>query len=36
MELTLELFAFGVAFDLRPPPPGQVAEFAEVFGGGGG
>jgi hypothetical protein len=32
MELSLELFEFGVAFDLRPPPADQVVGFGEVFG----
>jgi hypothetical protein len=36
MELRLELFDFGVAFDLEVPPEGQVAEFSEVFGSPGG
>lgn len=31
MELLLELYDFGVAFDLARPPPGRVAEFGEVF-----
>lgn len=32
MELGLELFDFGVAFDLARPPEESVAEFGEVFG----
>lgn len=36
MELQLEIFDFGVAFDLEIPPKGQVAEFSEVFGSPGG
>jgi hypothetical protein len=32
MELSLDLFEFGVAFDLRPPPADQVVGFGEVFG----
>ena len=32
MELSIELYDFGVAFDLTVPPDDQVAEFSEVFG----
>ena len=32
LEMSLELYDFGVAFNLRIPPADQVAEFSEVFG----
>jgi hypothetical protein len=32
MNISLDLYDFGVAFELKVPPADQVANFAEVFG----
>lgn len=36
MEMSVELYDFGVAFDLEIPPDDEVAEFSDVFGEIGG